>query len=128
MSAPFLISMQLSSFFGFLISVSYYLLVHLKLLDSWNLGPQLPSEHQLLCGVLCRTRKGSISFLQSFFLICAILILLSKDRYYLSTSPLAQGLSGVTLLWSIHSSFTNLRNSLHMNCCPLSVSDLLNNH
>ena len=82
------------------LSVSYSLVVHLKFLDSWNPGPQRPSEHEffgapvvlpvVLCGVvLCMTRKDSISFLQSFFSICAILILLSSDQFCLSTSPLA---------------------------------------
>lgn len=42
----------------------------------------------VLCGVvLCMTRKDSISFLQSFFSICTILIPLSRDRFYLSTTP-----------------------------------------
>ena len=43
------ISIQLSSFFGVLISVSYLLVVHLKFLDSSNPGPQLPSENEF-CG------------------------------------------------------------------------------
>ena len=48
-SAMFVISIQLSSFFGFLFSVSYFLVVHLKFFDSWNPGPQLPSEPEF-CG------------------------------------------------------------------------------
>ena len=82
----------------------------------------------VLCGVvLCIIRKELSSSFQFLFSICAIFILFSRERFCLSTCPFAWGQSGVTRLYSMRSSSTNLQNSSLMNCDPLSVVILTGN-